>query len=278
MSVVRRAVLVLTAAVVVAGTSFVAAYGQAGAYEVWLIDQADAVRGGARLYIYDGARLEAGQPGTPEVINLDAAAAGVGDGPGARPHMIAFDRAYRYAVIANVVSGHVYVMRAADRKIIASIDVGEQAHHAEVSPDGRFIIVANQNGKRVARIAADFAAERFTYNRADDLDLGALEDAAHPDNAPVCPLLVGNRAYVVPRGGGLYVIGYATTPMRVLRSFGRDAIAPAGCGGTVVGNKVYINSGTAQTSGPDRRSDRGITDRSACRGCPDSGAIGSSAP
>lgn len=228
--------------------STVPVLGQGASYEVWIIDQADGARGGARLYIFDGARLAGGQPGTPEVINLDAAAAGVGDGSGVRPHMLAFDRSHRYAVIANVASGHVYVMRAADRKIIASIDVGEQAHHAEVSPDNRFIIVANQNGKRVARIASDFAAERFTYNRADDLDLAALQDAIHPDNAPVCPVVVGDRAYITLRGGGLYVIGYATTPMRVLRSFGLDAIAPAGCGGAVWGDKVYINSGTAQTS------------------------------
>jgi DNA-binding beta-propeller fold protein YncE len=225
-----------------------AVQGQDAAYEVWIIDQADAARGGARLYIFDGGRLAAGQPGTPEVINLDAAAAGVGDGPGVRPHMLAFDRGYRYAVISNVASGHVYVMRASDRKIIASIDIGEQVHHAEVSPDGRVIIAANQNGKRLARIAADFAAERFTYNRADDLNLGALQDAAHPDNAPICPVLAGSRAYVTLRGGGLYVVGYTATPMRVLRSYGVEQILPAGCGGVVAAGKVYINSGTATSS------------------------------
>ncbi|MGH2349892.1 MAG: YncE family protein [bacterium] len=225
-----------------------AVQGQAAAFEVWIIDQADAARGGARLYIFDGGRLAAGQPAAPEAVNLDAAAAGVGDGPGVRPHMLAFDATYRYAVISNVASGHVYVMRAADRKIIASIDVGEQAHHAEVSPDGRFIIAANQNGKRLARIAADFAAERFTYNRADDLNLGALQDAAHPDNAPICPVLAGNRAYVTLRGGGLYVVGYTTTPMRVLQSYGVEQIRPAGCGGVVTAGKVYINSGTGVSS------------------------------
>jgi DNA-binding beta-propeller fold protein YncE len=240
------AVLLVASLLALAGVP--AVQGQAAAYEVWIIDQADAARGGARLYIFDGARLAAGQLGAPEVINLDAAAAGVGDGPGVRPHMLAFDPTYRYAVIANVASGHVYVMRASDRKIIASIDVGEQAHHAEVSPDGRFIIAANQNGKRLARIAADFAAERFTYSRADDLDLGALQDGAHPDNAPICPVLAGNRAYVTLRGGGLYVVGYATTPMRVLRSYGVEQILPAGCGGVVTGGKVYINSGTATSS------------------------------
>ena len=218
-------------------------------HEVWMVDQADAARGGARLYIYDGERLEEGLPATPEIINLDAAASGVGDGPGVRPHMVAFNRSFTHAVIANVASGHVYILRARDRRIIASIDVGEQAHAAYPSPDDTMILVANQNGKRVARIRADFANDRFTYSRAEDLNLGALEDPAHPDNAPICPILfVGAKAYVTVRGGGLYIVDYRPTPMRVLRTYTKDQVAPAGCGGAVIGDKVYINSGTATSS------------------------------
>ncbi len=218
------------------------------AYEVWAIDQADVGRGGARLYIYDGQRLEAGQPGAPQVVDLTAAAAGVGDGIGIRPHMVAFNATSSHAVIANVATGHVYVVRAGDRRIVASVDVGEQAHHAEAAPDGSVILAANQNGKRLARIRADFAADRFTYSRADDLNLGALEDPAHPDNAPICPLISGGKAYVTVRGGGLYVVDYRSTPMRVVREYGRSAVAPAGCGGVLLSGKVYINSGTATSS------------------------------
>ncbi|MDR7554138.1 MAG: hypothetical protein QN157_00885 [Armatimonadota bacterium] len=214
---------------------------------MWTIDQADAARGGAKLHIYNGQQLETGAA-QPEVVDLNAAASGVGDGPGVRPHMLGFTADHRHAVIANVASGHVYVMRASDRKITASIDVGEQAHHAEVSPDGAWILVANQNGKRSARIRADFAAERFSYNRADDLDLGRLEGAGTPDNAPICPVITGGKAYVTLRGGGLYVVDYRSTPMRVLRSYARSEVAPTGCGGAVVGSKVYINSGTAESS------------------------------
>ncbi|MGH2403145.1 MAG: YncE family protein [bacterium] len=225
-----------------------ATHSQEGRYEVWTIDQADAARGGARLYIYDGQRLEAGQAVQPEVVNLDAAAAGVGDGAGVRPHMLELTHDGRHAIIANVASGHVYVMRAQERRIIASIDIGEQVHHAMATRDGAYIIAANQNGKRLARIRADFAAERFTYNRADDLNLAALEDAAHPDNAPICPVLSGRLAFVTVRGGGLYVVDYQATPMRVMRAYGRDQIGPAGCGGAIVGDKLYINSGTATSS------------------------------
>lgn len=250
MRALRHPLPVVALVLAVAGVFFSApAQGQdAVRYEVWTIDQADTSRGGARLYIYDGQQLASGRAITPEVIDLTAAATGVGDGPGVRPHMIDFNSRNTHAVIANVASGHVYVMRAADHRIVASIDVGEQAHHAEVSPDDASILVANQNGKRLARIRADFAAERFTYNRTDDLDLGALQDAGHPDNAPICPVLVGRKAYVTLRGGGLYVVDYTSSPMRVLRSYTNTQVAPAGCGGVIVGNKVYINSGTAESS------------------------------
>jgi len=244
-----RVMLLMTAIIAAGLIMSVPALGQSSVrYEVWAIDQADAARGGARLYIYDGPRLASGQAVSPEVVNLDAAAAGVGDGPGVRPHMLAFNRSHSHAVIANVATGHVYVVRTADRKIVTSIDVGEQAHHAEVSPDGAWVVVANQNGKRLARIRADFSAERFTYARSDDLDLGALQDPAHPDNAPICPVLIGTKAYVTLRGGGLYVVDYAVTPMHVQLAYTKDQVAPAGCGGAVVGSKVYINSGTATSS------------------------------
>jgi DNA-binding beta-propeller fold protein YncE len=222
------------------------------AYEVWVIDQADAAKGGAKLYIYKKSQVEGERyGGSPEVVDLNAAATGVGDGPGVRPHLIDFNKDHTYAVVANVASGHVYFMRASDRKIVASIDVGEQAHGAVVSPDGTLVLAANQNGKKLARIKADFEKGVFSYNKAEDLDLKALEDAGHPDNAPICPLLFsqgGKKAYVTVRGGGLYIIDTGVTPMKVVKSFTKDEVAPAGCGGLALGKKVYINSGTATSS------------------------------
>ncbi|MDR7482135.1 MAG: hypothetical protein QN183_14280 [Armatimonadota bacterium] len=242
-------VVVLASAALAAHAVPRPAQGQASQfYEVWTIDQADAARGGARLYIYDGARLEAGQVTPTQVVDLTAAAAGVGDGPGVRPHMLAFNPTFTHGIIANVASGHVQIVRARDRRVVASIDVGEQAHHAEASPDGQVIVVANQNGKRLARIRADFATERFVYDRGDDLNLAALEGPAQPDNAPICPLVTAGKAYVTVRGGGLYIVDYRATPMRVVRAYGRDAVAPAGCGGAVVGSTIFINSGTATSS------------------------------
>lgn len=220
-------------------------------YELWAIDQADAAKGGAKLYIFKGANLDKGEAGTPEVVDLDAGAKGVGAGPGTRPHALAFNNKLTHAIVANVASGHVYFMRLQDRKIVASIDVGEQAHWAAAAPDDSFVLAANQNGKKLARIKADFEKEQFSHNPAEDLDLKSLEDAGHPDNAPICPLLFAagtKQVYITLRGGGLLVVDASTTPMKVVKSLAKDEIAPAGCGGIALGEKVYINSGTA-TSG-----------------------------
>jgi DNA-binding beta-propeller fold protein YncE len=148
-------------------------------YEVWIIDQADAANDGNKLYIFSSAIADEPRPGPrparlPEVVDLQAAAQGVGDGPGVRPHILSFNSTHSHAVIAYLVSRHVQVIRAVDRKVVASIDVGEQAHAAVPAPDDSFILVSNQDGKRLARIRADFAREQFSYNSAEDFDLGRL--------------------------------------------------------------------------------------------------------
>jgi hypothetical protein len=196
-------------------------------YEVWTIDQANVVNGGDILYIY--APESWTEP--RETVYLWERAEGVGHGAGTRPHFLLFNSTHSHGLLANVATGHVYVIRASDRSIVASIDVGEQAHAAMASPDDRWILAANQNGKRLARIRADFATDQFTYEPDADLDLKALEDDDHPDNAPICPVMYvggGGKVYVTLRGGGLYVVDTLATPMRVTRSYAKHEIAPAG--------------------------------------------------
>jgi DNA-binding beta-propeller fold protein YncE len=219
------------------------AFAQTPGYELWVVDQADANRGGARLLVYPN-----GSAGGRQTIDLDATSRGVGDGPGTRPHLLLFNnRGQSHALLAWVASGHVTFIRSADRRTVASIDVGEQAHGALAAPDDSFVLVANQNGKKLARIRSDFAREQFSWERNADFDLRAIEDAAHPDNAPICPIVFADnrKAYVTVRGGGLYVMDVASTPMRVLRQYPKEQVAAAGCGGVLVGNKMYVNSGTA---------------------------------
>lgn len=61
-------------------------------------------------------------------------------------------------------------------------------------------------------------------------------------------MVTAEDVYVTLRGGGLYVVDYRPTPMRVVKGYGREQVAPAGCGGAVAGGKLYINSGTATSS------------------------------
>lgn len=221
-------------------------------YEVWMIDQADTAKGGVKLYIYDDSVFEsANSPVQTEVVDLNASAQGVGNGPGVRPHLVVFNNAQTYGMVANVASGHVYFINADSRKVVASIDVGEQAHAAYASPDDSVVLVANQNGKKLARIHSDFKSGTFRYSPAEDLDLESLEDAGHPDNAPICPIIFtdqGKKAYITLRGGGLFIVDVSATPMKLVKSYNKDEVAPAGCGGIAAGKKIYINSGTASSS------------------------------
>src|SRR5688572_21988977 len=163
-----------------------AAGAQAGTrHEVWIADQSDTRAGfGGQLLIYQGADL--GGPNaaqaTPERIDLGAETADIcrastGSNP-VRPHMLLFNRAHTHAVLSFVASGHVVVMDAAGRKPLACTQttVSEttktrQAHAAFPAPDGSYILVANQNGKRLERIDTDYAKNTFTPNPAAMLDL-----------------------------------------------------------------------------------------------------------
>jgi hypothetical protein len=57
-----------------------------------------------------------------------------------------------------------------------------------------------------------------------------------------------SKAYVTLRGGGLYVVDTAASPMQVIKQYGKSQVAPAGCGGIVQGDKVWVNSGTGTSS------------------------------
>ena len=228
-------------------------------YELWVLDQADtSPAGGGTLYVFDGGSLAAERPAPAYTVNLSEAALGVGDGIGKRPHMIAFDQTQTHAVIANVASGHVQIVRASDRKVTGSVRMTAgaggaiQAHAALVTPKDDAIIVMNQNGKKLQRIAADFKAESYKLDPAADLDLAGTQDIEHPDNAPICALFSSDGKYllVTLRGGGLYVVDHATTPLKVVGQATKTQIGPNGCGGIARGGDIWINSGGGTAATP----------------------------
>ena len=220
-------------------------------YELWVVDQGDTTpTGGGTLYIYKSADLKNAAPAPAYTVNLGEAALGVGDGVGKHGHSIAFNPAMTHAVIAYVDSGHVQVIRASDRKVVASIKMtgsstGQaQPHATAVTPSGDAIIVANQGGKRLQRISADFKNDVYKLDSAADLDLSPLEDADHPGNLPVIPVFTpdGRYVYVPMRGGGSYVVDYQATPMKTVATLGKSAIGPQSCCATFVKDTIWTTA------------------------------------
>jgi hypothetical protein len=236
-------------------------------YEVWLIDQEDRFNTGAgTLHVFDGPEL-ARNPAEATAATTDLGATvgaycqrQTGTVP-ARPHMIVFNGgdgggggSGTHAVIAYVASGHVAFLDASRREPVGCIDVGAQAHAAWPTPDQRHLIVANQNGKLLQRIATDYAADSFTLEGAATLDLAncttpsgaACQDPVlRPDNAPICPRTTsdGSFTFVTLRGGGMLVVDQNATPMRIVAEYDKSQVGDNGCGEMEAAGRMYVNSG-----------------------------------
>lgn len=240
-------------------------------FEVWVVDQSNTngTTSGGTLYVYAGDELVGADASAaaPERVDLGGATtnlciAQTGTAP-VRPHMIVFSPTHSHAVLAFVASGHVVFFDAAARTPLTCIDAGAQAHAAFPSPDGSYVVVANQNGKLLQRIATDYAANTFTLDGAATLDLASgttptgapRQDAVlRPDNAPICPLIDASSTltFVTLRGGGLFVVDSTATPMRIVAEYDRSTVHGNGCGGIQAGGKMYVNSGGGTASNLDQ--------------------------
>jgi DNA-binding beta-propeller fold protein YncE len=224
-------------------------------YELWVIDQADGADGGGKLYIYKGEKLQSNRfRGVPEVIDLVAA------GGGTRPHMVLFNRSHTHAIISHAASENLYIMRASDRTLVANLVA--KAHAAMPSPDDTMIAAVDPADQSLTRIQADFVNETFTFDETNDvLDLSQFaSQVGTPFVRPICPIFSTNsqKLYVTLAQGGLLVIDMRfdgrnfNDPTRLIKAFTPAEIEPNGCGGIIVGNKIYINSGRHVADGPQR--------------------------
>ncbi|MDQ3680604.1 MAG: hypothetical protein M3378_08705 [Actinomycetota bacterium] len=262
---VATMVLVFT---VVLGPTDTQAAARGGNHEVWVIDQSDTrPDGGGTLYIYPGSKLagRAAAKAEPEVIDLGGSArelcvAATGSAP-RRPHMLLFNASYTHAIISYVATGHVLFLDAVTRAPVGCVDVGAQAHAAVPSPDDRYVVVANQNGKLLQRINTDYATNAFVLDQAATLDLAGCttpngvpcqDPLLRPDNAPICPVIdsTGRLTFVTLRGGGLFVVDSRRTPMAIVAEYDRATVHPNGCGGVEAAGKMYINSGGGTAANP----------------------------
>jgi hypothetical protein len=237
-------------------------------YEVWVVDQSDTrgLKHGGTLYVYAGSDLEGADPSSARpavIVDLGGEASALcrertGADP-VRPHMVLFNHEHTHATLAFVASGHVVMFDAATRRPIdclrtSETPTGRQAHAAFPAPDGSYVLVANQNGKRLERIDADFANNRFTHNDEATLDLATCTTpggapcqapGVRPDNAPICPVIseASDLAFVTLRGGGMLVVDPRPTPMRIVSEYDMSAVKGNGCGGVEVRGRMYVNSG-----------------------------------
>lgn len=235
-------------------------------FEVWLVDQSNSFgkTHGGRIFIYEGADLDGAKaaPAKPlDVLDLSASTTELcmtqtGALP-VRPHMLSFNPAHSHAVLTFVASGHVVIFHAASRVPLACIRASagaagqRQAHAAEPTPDGAYILVANQNGKRLDRITTDYASGTFVLDESLDLANGVTPNGVQrqyegrPDNAPilVAPDSSSKLAFVTLRGGGLFVVDPTTTPMQILAEYDRTTVHANGFGGIEANGRMYINSG-----------------------------------
>jgi hypothetical protein len=242
-------------------------------FEVWIADQSDTRRAesgqtyGGQVLIYEGSDLlgrhaAQAQPIRRVDLGEDTAELCVqqtGRFP-VRPHMMLFNNDHTHAIFSFVASGHVVVFDAQHRRPLSCLEmtVGStgtrQAHAAFAAPDGSYIVVANQNGKRLERIDTDFDTNTFVHNPEATLDLMTCTTPSglpcesqdlRPVNWPICPILDASSryAFVTLRGGGLFVVDARATPMAIVGEYDQHTVRGNGCGGLEVGQHMYINSG-----------------------------------
>jgi hypothetical protein len=111
-----------------------------------------------------------------------------------------------------------------------------------------------QKHKLFERINTDYATDTFMLDGAAGINLATCttpnglpcETAAlRPDNAPICPIIDSTSRYtfVTLRGGGLFVVDSAATPMQIVAEYDTSTVKGNGCLGAEVPGKMYIDSG-----------------------------------
>lgn len=127
---------------------------------------------------------------------------------GAAPHSVSFSPNGSYAYVSNIGDGSLVVVRADDRQIVATLDLGETFTHAtKASPDGRVLLSANFTTGLLTKIEADEQAETWT-------PVASLNLATPTVRGPVCVIFRadGERAYasLFGPGGGIAIVDVPT--------------------------------------------------------------------
>jgi len=92
--------------------------------------------------------------------------------------------------------------------------------------------------------------KRKEWNCNDDIpDNEKPQGGCRPNNVPVCPIpSSGGNAYVTLGGGGMFVLTYDDTPMKIVGEYSDRVVNGAGCGGVEAQGTVFINGGVSAGS------------------------------
>lgn len=151
---------------------------------------------------------------------------------GSGPHSVNFSPSGTYAYVAQVGNGDLTVIRAAEREVVATLDLGGAGtHQAKPSPDGSFLFVAQIPTKTLVKIAANEAGESWT-------DAASLTLA----NTPICTAFNANgtRAYVSVQPSGIRIID--TAAMTLVGSIATDGAVQCGLANSKDGETIYVSS------------------------------------
>ena len=170
-------------------------------YEVWAMDQTNNI-----IHIIS--------PQLEVVETVELSEAGL-----ERTHWINFTSDHKYAWIASTVSGNTAVIRAEDRKVIATFDTGPASHAADIYPDDSGVLVSVIKAGELVEIVSDHAAETFSIGRrliiADDPLVKSRADE-FPSANPISSAFTqdGRYAYVTLgpalANGGLVILDLET--------------------------------------------------------------------
>jgi hypothetical protein len=248
-------------------------WGEQPDFEVWVADQSGTA---GKLHIYDGkALIQNPSSAVPEIIDLGTAVASqclaqTGTSP-TRAHIVIFNPSQTHAIISYVATGHVVFLNAATRTPIECIDVGVQAHAAFPSPNEEYVVVANQNGKRMHFIETNYSTNSFTEISSIDLvagcnpgsatpnltnsgalcqDDGVTQINVRPNNVIICPVIDATSSLTFATLGGGGLLAYDTSDPAapsLVGEWDRTHISNNGCGGmqtnAQTAEKIYINGG-----------------------------------
>ncbi len=205
---------------------------EAGGMELWITQQ----DGGRLLILHPDSIL---QGGPVETIALPA---------GAHPHITTFSPDGKFAYVSDLGMGHLFVIRADDRQIVATLNLGmTMTHQAKPSPDGTLLLVANMHSKTLFKVTADEAAGSWSV-------VGNLSLA----KAPVCTVFRddGLRAFVSLLPSGIAIVDVPT--MTLLGTLATDGFVACGMIKSQDGETVFIASSGGGDTGCNPMTSVGI--------------------